>query len=448
MCTTPAPPSTAFVAASIWSGTGEVNTSPGHAASSMPSPTKPPCSGSCPEPPPDTSATFPPRGPSARTTICASGSTRRMSPCAAARPASDSLTTRSGSLRNFLMDWVAVAMRILLLGGRDATRGAGVGGRDGGLDRRLDAPRRGERVIDDDGQPRADEPGQDVDGYELPPGRDAAADGRDELGAEGARRVQRGARDGSDDHDDRHDGAADDEAGEVPGRARIDDPDNREHEHERADALREDRRCPAGRVLVEGCLPHSEVDAGLGEQRPDAERTEDRADDLRGPVGRQLAPREALRGRQREGDGRVDVAARDLAEGVHERGDDEAERERDAEQVRACDGRLAVAGEHEGRHDRAGSNEHQQRGAQGLGERTLAEGVALHLFLLWKVWTDCDSTLPNAICNVLRELRLVKAGAWARAGAGRRARDPARRRPRAAASTSRATTSAASGRAS
>ena len=38
MCTTPAPPSTAFVAASIWSGTGEVNTSPGQAASSMPRP--------------------------------------------------------------------------------------------------------------------------------------------------------------------------------------------------------------------------------------------------------------------------------------------------------------------------------------------------------------------------------------------------------------------------
>src|SRR3954454_802272 len=175
MWITPAPPSTAFVAASICSGTGEVNTSPGQAASSMPSPTKPPWSGSWPEPPPDTRATLPSRGAPARSTICASRSTRRMSPCAAARPASDSLTTRSGSLRNFLMDWVAVAMRILLLGGRDATRGAGVGGRDGGLDRGLDAARRGERVIDDNGQPRADEPGQDVDGHELPPVGGAAA---------------------------------------------------------------------------------------------------------------------------------------------------------------------------------------------------------------------------------------------------------------------------------
>src|ERR1041384_6496162 len=54
MCSTPAPPSTAFVASSIWSGVGEVNTSPGQAASSMPRPTKPPCIGSRPEPPPAT----------------------------------------------------------------------------------------------------------------------------------------------------------------------------------------------------------------------------------------------------------------------------------------------------------------------------------------------------------------------------------------------------------
>ena len=41
MCTTPAPPSTALVAARIWSGTGEVKTSPGQAASSMPEPDEP-----------------------------------------------------------------------------------------------------------------------------------------------------------------------------------------------------------------------------------------------------------------------------------------------------------------------------------------------------------------------------------------------------------------------
>ena len=39
---TPAPQSTAAVAAAIWSGTGEVKISPAQAASSMPAPTKPP----------------------------------------------------------------------------------------------------------------------------------------------------------------------------------------------------------------------------------------------------------------------------------------------------------------------------------------------------------------------------------------------------------------------
>src|SRR3954465_10363667 len=62
MCTTPAPPSTALVAASIWSGTGEVKTSPGQAASSMPRPTKPPCSGSGPGAPPRRGGGFPRAG--------------------------------------------------------------------------------------------------------------------------------------------------------------------------------------------------------------------------------------------------------------------------------------------------------------------------------------------------------------------------------------------------
>jgi hypothetical protein len=36
MCSTPAPPLTALVAAWTWPGTGEVNTSPAQAASSIP----------------------------------------------------------------------------------------------------------------------------------------------------------------------------------------------------------------------------------------------------------------------------------------------------------------------------------------------------------------------------------------------------------------------------
>ena len=57
------------------------------------------------------------------------------------------------------------------------------------------------------------------------------------------------------------------------------------------------------------------------------------ADDLSRPVGGDLAPWEALGRRERERDGGVDVTARDLAQRVDERGDDEAEGERDAEQV-------------------------------------------------------------------------------------------------------------------
>ena len=102
MCSTPAPPLTALVAASIWSGTGEVNTSPGQAASSIPYPTNPPCSGSWPEPPPETRPTLPACGPPARVMTLFSMSTASEG-CAAATPASASVTTVSGELMSFFM---------------------------------------------------------------------------------------------------------------------------------------------------------------------------------------------------------------------------------------------------------------------------------------------------------------------------------------------------------
>src|SRR3954468_15129745 len=169
MCTTPAPPSTALVAASIWSGTGEVNTSPGHAASSMPSPTKPPCSGSWPEPPPETRATLPCAGAAARTTICASASTRRTSPCAAARPASDSRTSSAGSLRNFFIGAVAVVAMLIL----SVRRGGGggvpevVGVADCFGDRHLDDARLRHEVVGERCDRRAHQAGQHVHGDEL-----------------------------------------------------------------------------------------------------------------------------------------------------------------------------------------------------------------------------------------------------------------------------------------
>src|SRR5438132_1017772 len=157
MWRTPAPPSTAFVAASIWSGTGEVKTSPGQAASSMPSPTNPPCSGSCPEPPPETRATLPCTGAPERTTIWASASTRRMSACAAARPASDSRTSAAGSLRNFFIVGVAVVAMLILSVRRGGGRGGGVAEvvwvADGLRDRHLDDARRRHEVVGERGQP-------------------------------------------------------------------------------------------------------------------------------------------------------------------------------------------------------------------------------------------------------------------------------------------------------
>src|SRR5919201_6492068 len=157
MWTTPAPPSTAFVAASIWSGTGDVKISPGHAASSMPRPTKPPCSGSWPEPPPETSPTLPATGASFRTTIWLSTSTRSRSACAAARPASDSLTTSVGSLMNFLTATVAtLTARSFLVGGRGRDLGA-VGLGDGFLDRPHDAARRRDEVVRVRGDRRSDQ---------------------------------------------------------------------------------------------------------------------------------------------------------------------------------------------------------------------------------------------------------------------------------------------------
>lgn len=102
MNSTPAPLSTAAAARTIWSGTGLVNTSPGQAADSIPGPTNPPCSGSCPEPPPETSPTFPGTGASRRTITRFSTSTIS-SGWAAAMPRSASATTVSATLMSIFM---------------------------------------------------------------------------------------------------------------------------------------------------------------------------------------------------------------------------------------------------------------------------------------------------------------------------------------------------------
>src|SRR5215470_5884505 len=102
MNNTPPPVSAASAAARIRSGVGEVKTCPGQAASSMPGPTNPPCSGSWPEPPPDTRATLPGLR-CRRSTKGAVSPSRTMSECAAQKPARLSLTTSSTALISFFM---------------------------------------------------------------------------------------------------------------------------------------------------------------------------------------------------------------------------------------------------------------------------------------------------------------------------------------------------------
>src|SRR5579872_4413946 len=212
MWTTPAPPSNAFVAASICAGTGEVNTSPGHAASSIPSPTKPPCSGSWPEPPPEMSATLPRLGASLRTRICSAARYRSRSGCAAARPVRDSLTTRAGSLRNFRIWLVSTAIVV-----SPSSISSACLGRAGGslfvshrfLDRLLNVAGVGEVVVSEGGEGRADQARNQVDGDVLRPVGGASRDRRDELGTERPGRVERSPGDGTEDQDDADHSATD-----------------------------------------------------------------------------------------------------------------------------------------------------------------------------------------------------------------------------------------------
>src|SRR6185295_4224589 len=102
MKSTPRPPSAACAAARIWSGVGEVKTCPGQAASSIPWPTKPKCSGSCPLPPPEMSATFPALG-KARVTYAGFSFTLTRSRCAWPNPRSASWTALAASLMNFFI---------------------------------------------------------------------------------------------------------------------------------------------------------------------------------------------------------------------------------------------------------------------------------------------------------------------------------------------------------
>src|SRR5712692_3405441 len=375
MWTTPAPPSTAFVAASICPGTGDVNTSPGAAASSMPSPTNPPCRGSCPDPPPEIKATLPFLGESLRTMIWFVTSYRSRSGWAAASPFKDSLTTSAGSLRNLRIWPVSTAILVFLLSVKDLAggRARGVVVADRRHDRPLDQSWVGNVVVEEGRGGRADEARNQVDGKVLGPEGRAARDRLHQLGAECARRVERGASYGSEDEDDPYHRSADHDAGELRGRLRVDDAEDREDEQSGADGLGQHglHVVPGRSVGRKVGLAHAERHRVVCEDTPDRKRAEDGAGVLGDPVDRDFLPREALGHRQRERDGRVDVAARDLADRVHKRGDDEPEREADRQEVCLGDRRHGLAGQRERGDHRTRTDQDQCRRTEELGNCAL-----------------------------------------------------------------------------
>src|SRR5947209_16963319 len=131
---TPAPVSTASAASIIWSGVGEVKIWPGQAASSMPRPTKPACSGSCPEPPPEISATLPGFNARRRTNLC-SAPRATMSACAAAKPSRLSVSRSSTALMSFFM---SVSLESLIFFGETCQTAGEIGD---GLIQKAVAPR-------------------------------------------------------------------------------------------------------------------------------------------------------------------------------------------------------------------------------------------------------------------------------------------------------------------
>src|SRR5687768_6513096 len=223
MWSTPAPPSTARVAASIWSGTGEVKTWPAAAASSMPRPTNPPWSGSWPEPPPEINATLPGFGPPLRRTRFWARSTLTMSGCAASSPDRLSGTMSSTALMSFFTRLGAfVAMGSSWESGcvTGWTGGSSSCGLVGMLGDRGTRHRGRTRVADElvrEGADGAtDDRSRDVDREQGAEVRLGADEQLEELRADLAGRVERRARDRADEDDD----PVDDEADDDPGKAR------------------------------------------------------------------------------------------------------------------------------------------------------------------------------------------------------------------------------------
>src|SRR5215212_2997592 len=171
--------------------------------------------GSCPEPPPDTTPTFPSTGASARTTNGGSYETRTRSPYASSTPSSDSRRTASGALMSFFI--AMVGLREERLERERAQRAA-----HERPDHRNPRVAPIGRALARDRQDRVDDPRPEISrGIDRVPGRSA----------------QRQA--------DREHEQPDDERGERTHRMSPDvraERQDHEHEHEGADDLRDDVR--------------------------------------------------------------------------------------------------------------------------------------------------------------------------------------------------------------
>src|SRR5205085_571818 len=229
--------------------TGDVKTAPAQAASSIPTPTKPPWSGSWPEPPPETRPTLPATGASRRITSWLARSTRTRAGWAAATPSSASGTTFSGSLMNFLTTFAATLMAVSLLSfeqriaanSRPRLDGGRLRSRDVRDRAQLDAGRRDHVVRKDAEQPTCNV-GSPVHPH-LAPVRVQPGKLRRQQRSRVPGRVDGGTGlrpDGDDDPD--HD-QADDQTGEqLRSSALVHDADDREHQNGCSEALVQHRR--------------------------------------------------------------------------------------------------------------------------------------------------------------------------------------------------------------
>ncbi len=105
-----------------------------------------------------------------------------------------------------------------------------------------------------------------------------------------------------------------------------------------------------------------EVDIALGDEQQDEGR-ESRAEELRHPIGAELLPGEAAGGGEAKRHGRIEMAARNRAEGVSAGQHRKAEGQRDAEKA---DAELWKAG---GNHGAATPAKNKPESSQKFGEK-------------------------------------------------------------------------------